>query len=160
MRYDTEPHAEIRWKVAMRKYGIALVLVLAASCLADTKKPKLEKFIPPAQSHGMEIAGYGCDRQHVSDNPDASKASSFWSLLLWAQYGKEHKRYWQKTYDTFKIPVKPSVIHAGESAGTGAAIGAFSAEDYDFTSLDQACADWGAQVKSTLKIEANGNKVE
>ncbi|HKN62630.1 MAG TPA: hypothetical protein VJW93_15720 [Candidatus Acidoferrales bacterium] len=140
------------------KYWTALVLFLAVSCLAADKKPKFEKFVPPAESHGAAITGYGCDRMHIADSSSTSKSSSYWNLILWAQYGTDHKKYWTKTYDTFQVPVNHSVKSAGESASTGAPIAGFETMSYDFTSLDNACADWGALVQTTLKIKPNGDK--
>lgn len=137
----------------MRKYKSALVFLSMASCVAGSQKPKLDKLLPPAESHGMTISGYGCDKDHVADSPSTSKNSSFWTLTVWAQYGKEHKKYWKKTYGTFEVPVKSSVNSSGESAGSGEAIGAYSTQSYDFTGMDKACADWGEHVKSTLKVE-------
>ena len=55
----------------------------------------------------MTISGYGCDPQLVMEMPSSSK--SLVKLIVWAQYGKEHKRYWQKTYGTYQVEVKRSV---------------------------------------------------
>lgn len=142
----------------MGKYCTALFLFFAAPYLASSQKPKPDKFLPPIESHGMSISGYGCDRQHVADSTSTSKDSSYWTLIVWAQYGDKHKKYWQKSYDNYEIPVKHSVSSSGESAGSGAAIGAFGSESYDFTTLDKACAEWGTRVKSSLKIDPNGEK--
>jgi hypothetical protein len=141
----------------MKKYGIAVVLILfAASCLAGPKKPDPAKFMPPAQSHGMTMTGYGCDKV-AAGTSTVQSGGAYWSLIVWAQYGKEHKRYWQKTYSTYQVPVKASVGSSGESAGSGGAIGAYGTESYDLSTLDKACADWGAVVKSTLKVEPNAD---
>lgn len=136
----------------MTKYETALVLLLAASCPAGAQRPKPAKFLPPPESHGLTISGYGCDRQSVADSP-TPRSVSFWSLVVWAQYGKEHKRYWQKTYGTYEIPVKPSVNSNGESAEAGDPIGEYETRSYDFTPMDKACAEWTAQIKSTLQID-------
>lgn len=138
----------------MRKYKTALVFLFLASCVAGSQKPKLDKLLPPAETHGMTMNGYGCDKDHVADSPSTSKNSSYWTLIVWAQYGKEHKKYWKKTYGTFEVPVKNSVNSSGESAGSGAAIGAYSTESYDFTAMDKACAEWGEHVKSNVKVES------
>lgn len=106
----------------------------------------------------MTISGYGCDRLHVSDSTSTSKPTSYWTLLVWAQYGEKRKKYWEKSYDTYEIPVKNSVNSSGESAGSGEVIGGYELKSYDFTSLDKGCAEWGAQVKSALKIAPNGDK--
>jgi hypothetical protein len=142
----------------MRKYRTALVFLLAASCLAAA--PKFEKFIPPAESHGMTLAGYGCDRMRIADSAAASKGGSYWSLILWATYGKDHKRYWQKNYDTFHITIGHTVQSAGESAGSGDAIAPISTDTYDLTPMAKACADWATVVKSNLKIDGNGQKTK
>ena len=144
----------------MRKYWTALVLLFAASCPAGSEKQKLDKFLPPIESHGMTISGYGCDRVYVANSTSTSKNISFWTLILWAQYGKDHKKYWQKSYDTYQIPIMNSVNSIGESAASGEALGAFEKKSYDFTSLDKGCADWGALVQSTLKVAPNGEKVK
>ncbi|HYL64733.1 MAG TPA: hypothetical protein VE077_19130, partial [Candidatus Methylomirabilis sp.] len=137
----------------MKKYEIAFVLILfAAPCLAGPKKQDPAKFMPPAQSHGQTITGYGCDKSTAGASTTES-GGSYWSLIVWAQYGKEHKRYWQKTYNTYQVPVKHAVGSSGESAGSGGAIGAYGTESYDFSSMDKACADWGALVNSTLKVK-------
>ncbi len=112
--------------------------------------------MPPAQSHGMTISGYGCDKL-AAEASTTSTGSAYWTLIIWAQYGKDHKKYWQKTYGTYQVPLKHEVKSSGESAGSGAAIGAFGMEAYDFSSMDKTCADWAAQVKSTLKVEPNPN---
>jgi hypothetical protein len=139
----------------MSRYRIALALiVVAGSCFASPKK--LDKFLPPVESHGAKISGYGCDRQHVADGASA-KDTSYWILILWAQYGDQHKRYWQKSYDSFQIPVKYSMNSSGESAGSGGAIGAYGTKSYDFTSMDKACADWGVLMQTTLKIAPDGS---
>lgn len=137
----------------MTKYKTALVFLFMASSVDGSQKPKLDKLLPPAESHGMTINGYGCDKDHVADSPSAPRNSSFWALTVWAQYGKDHKKYWRKNYGTFEVPVKTSVNSSGESAASGEAIGAYSTQSYDFTAMDKACADWGEHVKSTLKVE-------
>lgn len=142
----------------MKKYCTALVLLFAAPFLSSSQKPKPNKFLPPIESHGMTISGYGCDRLYVSDAKSTSKLTSYWTLLVWAQYGEKHKKYWQKSYDTYEIPVKNAVNSSGESAGSGEVIGGYELKSYDFTSLDKACTEWGAQVKSSLKIDSNGEK--
>lgn len=145
----------------MKKYRTALAFLLPALCLASPQKPKADKFLPPRESHGMTITGYGCDRAYVGDNASASKDVSFWTLIVWVQYGKDHKRYWQKTYGSYQVPVKHIMHSDGESAGSGDAIGAYGIKSYDFTSMDKACAEWGEHVKSTLKIEPDtGEKLK
>lgn len=142
----------------MRKWQTALVFLLAAPCVAGSQNAKLDKFLPPRESHGMTVTGYGCDRVFVANSPSTSKSLSFWSLVLWAQYGKDHKKYWQKTYHTYEIPVKTSVRSNGETAGGGDAIGEFELKSYDFTTLDKACADWDAEVRSTLKVDLDAGE--
>jgi hypothetical protein len=78
---------------------------------------------------------------------------SYWTLIVWAQYGKEHKRYWQKSYGTYEIQVRNTVHSSGESAGSGAAINAYATESFDFSLMDKACAEWDAQVKSKLTVK-------
>jgi hypothetical protein len=136
----------------MRKLASALVLFFAASSCLAGPKPKEKKLLPPSESHGMTINGYGCDKQQVSAIP-SSKDTSVWRLIVWAQYGKKHKRYWQQTYGTYKIEAKETVGSNGESAATGAPIGAYDNPSYDFGPMDKACSEWGQQVKSAFRIE-------
>jgi hypothetical protein len=140
----------------MRKSWTALVLLFAALCLAGGDKPKEDKFLPPTESHGMTISAYGCDRLHVADNSE----SSFWKLVFWAQYGEKHKRYWEKSSDTYKVPVKHPMGSSGESAGSGAPIGGYSNTVYDFTLMDKGCTAWGDRVQTALKIGPTGEKIK
>jgi hypothetical protein len=136
----------------MKKYGIVIGLILfAAPCLAGPKKPDPAKFMPPAQSHGVPITGYGCDKM-ASATATAQSSGAYWILIVWAQYGQQHKRYWQKNYSTYQVPVKHELKGASESAGSGAALGGYGTESYDFSSMDKVCADWGALVNFTLKV--------
>jgi hypothetical protein len=144
----------------MRKCRLFVMLAIAVSCLGDSRL-KFEKFMPPAESHGKAVSGYGCDKQNVvAENASTSKPMSVWRLIFWAQYGDDHKRYWQKSYDTYQIPIIRSVKHSGESASTGAPIGAHETDAYDFGAMDEACNSWGTQVRSTLKVAANGTKIK
>lgn len=128
-------------------------MVLAGSSLAIAKKPKAKKVLPPAESHGMAISGCGCDRQYVQDMPSAAKRTAVWNLIVWAEYGKEHKKYWRKTYGSYQVPMKGDVRSSGERAGrSGAAIGPISSEFFDFSALDQGCVEWGREMESTFKI--------
>lgn len=137
----------------MKKLGTTIVcLLFATTCLAGNKKQDPAKFMPPAQSHGQPITGYGCDKS-ASGASTTESGGAYWSLIVWAQYGKDHKRYWQKNYGTYQVPVKHSLGSSGESAGSGGAIGAYGTESYDFSSMDKTCADWGALVNSTLKVK-------
>jgi hypothetical protein len=138
----------------MKKLGVACFLLFAAVCLGGPKDSKMSKFMPPAESHGMPIIGYGCDKEQVTGLPTSSHSDSYWRLILWAQYGKDHKRYWQKTYGTYEIPERDTMGSSGESAGSGATIGGFNTEEFDFRTMDKVCAEWGTQVKSTLKVDA------
>jgi hypothetical protein len=137
----------------MMKSGAVFLLFFVASCVAGAQQEKLDKFIPPAESHGMGISGYGCDKVYVADSSSTSKHLSYWTLNLWAEYGKERKKNWQKTYHSFEIEAKTNMQASGESARSGAAVGAYGAESYNFTPLNQACAEWGRQLKSALKID-------
>jgi hypothetical protein len=136
--------------------AILLALVLADSFLAMGKKPKAKKLLPPAESHGAAISGCGCDRQYVQDMPSDAKRTAVFNLIVWAEYGKEHKKYWKKTYGTYQVPMKGEVQSSGESAGpSGRAIGPMSWEHFDFSAMNKACADWGRDMQSTFKIRPN-----
>lgn len=140
----------------MKKLGTVIVLLLVVPCLA-ARKPKDKKLLPPAESHGLPISGYGCDKQQDLDAPSTSKNSSFWRLIVWAQYGDKHRRYWQQTYGTYEVVSKQLLGSSGESAASGAPIGVYENPSYNFSPMDKTCNEWGLQVRSTLKIEANGD---
>jgi hypothetical protein len=135
------------------KYPIALVIALLGIVVvsAQDKKPLPAKFLPPIESHGLIIDSYGCDNLYMQDSVDVSKQTSYWYLVVWAQYGKDHKKFWQKTYGTYELSYNNEVHHNGESAGSGGAIAAFNSRSYDFTLMNKACIEWGATVKATLK---------
>jgi hypothetical protein len=135
----------------MKKYAAPTVLLFSLSCLAVAQKPKTDKLLPPAESHGMTITGYGCDPELLKEIPGGS---SLFNLNVWAEYGKKHKRSWEKTYGTYQLTAKRSVSGA-EAVATGAPVGANQEESYDFGPLNKACDDWKLQVKSTLKIDPN-----
>jgi len=132
----------------MEKYGAAIVLLLSLSCLAGAQKPKTDKLLPPSESHGMTISGYGCDPELLKDLPGSSQ--SLFDLTVWAEYGKKHKRYWEKTYGSYKITTKRSGNSSPEEVAAGASIAS-----YDFGPMNKACDEWKLQVRSTLKIEPN-----
>ena len=142
----------------MRTYGIAILFLFAVSSTAGQQKPKADKLLPPAESHGMTISAYGCDKTYVAEGKSTSKDLSYWTLSVWAEYGNERKKYWQKTYGNFEVQAKSSYHTSGESARSGAAIGAYGGETYDFTPMNKACAEWGAQLKSTLKMDVPWDK--
>jgi hypothetical protein len=136
----------------MRKYCAALVLLSALSCLAGAQKPKIGKLLPPSESHGKTISGYGCDPELLKE---LASSKSLVQLNVWAQYGKEHKRYWQKTYGTYQVEVKRSVSSSGEEEASGTPINPQQLESYDLSPMDKACNEWKVRVRSTLKIEPN-----
>ena len=141
----------------MKKYGVVIgFILLAAPCLAGPKKPDPAKFMPPAQSHGKNITGYGCDKE-ASGTSATNSNSAYWTLIVWAQYGQDHKRYWQKNYSTYQVPVKHELKGASESAGSGAALGGYGTESYDLSSMDKVCADWAALVNFTLKVKPDAD---
>jgi hypothetical protein len=135
------------------KYRIALALLVLGGGVAvlAQKKPIAAKFLPPIESHGLIIDSYGCDNLYMQDSVDVSKQTSYWYLVVWAQYGEDHKKFWQKTYGTYELSYNNEVHHNGESAGSGGAIAAFNSRSYDFTPMNKACIEWGAIVKATLK---------
>jgi hypothetical protein len=52
------------------------------------------------------------------------------------------------------------VKHSGEWASTGDAVGGYENDAYDFGVMDEDCTLWGAQVRTTLRVDANGVKVK
>jgi hypothetical protein len=142
----------------MRKYGTALALLCAAFFLTSAKKPDPAKFIPPAHSHGKAITGYGCDKQKVTERAGGTSNSSIWDLIVWAQYGTERKRYWEKTYGTYQIADKSTFGSSGETASGGAPIGGYANEGYDFTPMDKACSEWSAEMETSFptKLQSTG----
>jgi hypothetical protein len=142
----------------VKRYGMFVVLL--AGLLIGAKKPDPAKFLPPAQSHGLAIAKYGCDKQYVQAMPSDAKRTAVWSLIVWAEYGDHHKRYWKKTYGTYQIPAKGTVTSSAESArAVGATVATMGSESYDFTPMDHACTDWGQEMESRFKIKPDGSLV-
>lgn len=139
----------------MAKFGTLIVLLLALPCLAGPKAND-KKLVPPIASHSLVITSYGCDKHEVLDTTAVSKETSLWTLLVWAEYGDKHKRYWQQTYGTYKVPLKQSIGSSGESVASGAPIGGYENPSYDFTAMDKVCGDWALEVRSALKMEPNG----
>lgn len=142
----------------MKKHG-AIIVVLAFGLLLGANKPNPAKLLPPAQSHGMAISKYGCDKQYQQDMPSDAKRTSVWNLTVWAEYGDQHKKYWTKTYGTYQIPVRGTATASSESAGSGAAVGAMSSESFDFTPMNKACSEWGREMESTFKIKPDGSPI-
>jgi hypothetical protein len=136
----------------MRSYPTAFLFLFTVSCVAAQQDSKTDKLLPPAESHGKTISAYGCDKIYISDNKSTSNYISYWTLSVWAEYGSERKKYWQKTYGNFEVPFKNSFHTDAESARSGGAVGAYGAATYDFTPMNKACAEWGLHLKSTFKI--------
>jgi hypothetical protein len=80
-------------------------------------------------------------------------------LIVWADYGNDHKQFWKKTYATYQIAVKASITSSGESAKTGAPLTPDSSESFDFTPMDNACTEWGRPIQTTLKTMPDGTAV-
>lgn len=143
----------------MRASAALLVLTFVAWSVVAAKKPNPKKVLPPAESHGTAISRYGCDRQFVQYMPSDANRTAVWSLIVWAEYGKDHKRYWKKTYGTYQIAMTGEVQSSGESAGSGAAIGPIASESFDFGPMDKGCAEWGQEMQSTFKIKPDGSAI-
>jgi len=143
----------------MKRYG-ALVILVLAGLLIGAKKPNFAKFTPPTESHGLALIGYGCDRQYVQDLPSNVKTIAQWNLIVWAEYGDHHKRYWSKTYGTYQIAAKEAISSTESAAGVGASGNVIGMEAYDFGPMDKACVEWKKEMESTFKMRANGSAIK
>jgi hypothetical protein len=144
----------------MKRYG-ALAVLLLSGFMIGAKKPNPAKFLPPKESHGVTLTRYGCERQYERDMPGVAKRTAVWNLIVWAEYGTGHKRYWKKSYGTYEISVRSKVTSSGESAGaSGRAFGSMYLEAFDFTPMNKACIEWGNEMESKFKILANGTPIK
>jgi hypothetical protein len=130
------------------KSRIALVIAFlgVGVALAQEKKPKL---MPPPDSHGQPLTNFGCTRDYVQDTVHGS---STWMLTVWAEYGKDGKRYWSKIYGTYDIPHKNAEHNDGSTSHMSVIHGKYT---FDFTVLNKACAEWEAQIQ---KADASKGK--
>lgn len=131
-----------------KRWLLALLLAFPCSAAAQGKQKPLP--MPPLVSHDQPISNYACV---FSQQPDASASEySYWNVLAFAEYGKEHKRYWSKNIGTFH-GTSSVTSRNSESAGSGAAIGAVN-ENFHLPDAQKRCSDWrGAVHEMILKAE-------
>jgi len=143
----------------MKRYG-ALVILVLGGFLIGAKKPNFAKFTPPAESHGVALTRYGCDRQYVQDLPRNVTPVAQWNLIVWAEYGERHNRYWSKTYGTYQIAAKESMSSTESAAGVGASRNVIGMEAYNFGPMDKACGEWVHEMEPTFKMRPDGSALK
>jgi hypothetical protein len=132
------------------KTRIAFALFVLSIVVAGAQEKKLAaKLVPPLESHGQPITNYGCTRDYVQDTVHGS---STWMLTVWAEYGKDGKKYWSKIYGTYDIPHKNAEHNDGSTSHMSVIYGKYT---FDFTVLNKACAEWEAQIQ---KADASKGK--
>lgn len=129
----------------MAKPWILAFLMIALPCLVAAKKKPKELPMPPLVSHQQPITKYACIFTQEASNGEYY----FWGVQAYAEYGKEHKRYWSKPLGTFRGTATVS-SHNSESAGSGAAIGMVT-ENFQLGDAEKACAEWKEAVYTQMK---------
>ncbi len=126
-----------------KRWMLALLLVFPCTVTAG-KEPKPLP-MPPVVSHGQPISNYAC----VFDEASQVSTIDYWTVVAFAEYGKERKRYWSKSLGTFRGTSAVS-SHNSESAGSGRAIGMVVA-DVRSEDGEKQCAEWKAGVHELIE---------
>lgn len=125
----------------MRKYWM-LGLVIAVTLTAVAQKKPKPMPMPPATSHGLPMSNYACS---YNQSMSGANGVDYWSVMVFAEYGPKHKRYWTKSLGTF--PGGESVAtHNSESAATGAPNG-MVLDKTDYGDAGKKCAEWEEAVQ-------------
>lgn len=77
---------------------------------------------------------------------------SFWNLTVFAEYGKQHKKYWSKSLGSF--PGKTTVTGSnGESVKSGAPVGPV-VQETSFGEAGNLCMQWKIAVHQMIQKTA------
>lgn len=130
----------------MAKRWIAILALLVALPYCAAKEPKPLP-MPPLTSHGQPISKFACT---FMEQPTRTvDVDSYWNLTVFAEYGKEHKRYWSQSLGAF--PGKTTVTSSnGESVKTGAAIGPV-VQSNNFGDAGNLCVQWKIAVHQMIQ---------
>lgn len=118
-----------------------LILLLAFPCSAGAGKKSKPLPMPPLVSHEQPLTNYACLFTPTSQ----VSAVEYWTVVAFAEYGKEHKRYWTKSLGTFRGS-ESIASHNSESAGGGEAIGLI-AENVQYGDAGKKCSEWEEAVQ-------------
>jgi hypothetical protein len=133
-------------KITMAKRWIGILALLLAFPYCAAKEPKPLP-MPPLTSHGQPISKFACT---FMEQPNPSRdVDSFWNLTVFAEYGKDHKRYWAKSLGTF--PGKTTVTSSnGESVKSGNAVGPVVQQN-SFGEAGNLCVQWKVAVHDMIQ---------
>lgn len=144
MEQMCSPRCDTRKGTTMTKRWM-LALLLASSCAAVAGEKPLP--MPPLISHGQPISKCACIFTEESET--SVDQYYYWRVVAYAEYGKDHKRYWSKALGTFR-GTAAITSHNSESAGSGAAIGPINETVY-LGDAQKKCSEWKGAVHNLLK---------
>ncbi len=124
-----------------------LGLLLVFPCVAASGKEPKPLPMPPLVSHGQPISNYAC----VFNEASQVAMVDYWSVLAFAEYGHEHKRYWSKSLGTFR-GTEAVTSHNAESAGNGQPVGMVVTNPHSADG-EKKCAEWKAAVHEMIKSQ-------
>jgi hypothetical protein len=127
--------------MTMRKcWMLALVFAVPLTAVAQ-KKPKPMP-MPPATSHGLPISNYACS---FNQSMSGANGVDYWSVMVFAEYGPKHKRYWTKSLGTF-AGGESVATHGSESAASGAPNG-LVLDKANYGEAGKKCTEWEEAVR-------------
>ena len=125
----------------MRKcWMLALVFAVPLTAVAQ-KKPKPLP-MPPATSHGLPISNFACS---FNQSMSGANGVDYWSVMVFAEYGPKHKRYWTKSLGTF-AGGESVATHGSESAASGAPNG-LVLDKANYGEAGKKCTEWEEAVR-------------
>lgn len=124
-----------------------LALLFALSCAVEAQKKPKPLPMPPLVSHEQPISNYAClFTEEANPAPDQH---DYWNVVVFAEYGKERKRYWSKSLGTY-VGTASVTSQNSESARSGSAIGGV-AENFQFGEAGKKCSDWKQAVHELIQ---------
>lgn len=106
--------------------------------------------MPPQTFHNLPISKYAC---LFTEEPETSfDQYYYWRVVVYAEYGEAHKRYWSKLLGTYK-GTAALAGHQPESAANGKVIGLLNETVY-LGDAQKKCAEWKVAVHQMLQNSA------
>jgi hypothetical protein len=141
-------------EAGMRKAWMLAVLVAVPFSISAQKKDKPLP-MPPLEAHERPISNYACLFSEEANTVPGQH--NFWNVVVFAEYGKERKRYWTKSLGTF-LGTATIATQNSESARTGGAIGVIS-QNIQFGEAGTKCSEWKVAVhQMIIDAEKANNK--
>lgn len=132
----------------MRRNWMWLLLFALPFTVAAKKKDKPLP-MPPLVSHNQPVSKYACI---FTPGPVVSEAESvvhYWNVTAYAEYGKDHKRYWSKFLGAFRGG-QTLTSHNSESALSGSTIGMMT-EEANYGDAAKKCTEWKQEVHEQIQ---------